>query len=379
MNKSIHVLQMVDSLGVGGAEGLVYELTRKLVADGFRVSVCCCEIGPLADDLARLGVPVTQLPWRARMDPLLLMRMVAAIRRDPPQVVHTHLFKSDFHGRLAARLTGVPVVVSTLHSNNLWAKNPIFGFTYGLTTGFADRIIAVAEEVRDYAIRYFHIPSSRIITIPNTVDIRRFENSGEAGMKLRAELDIAADAPLIGIVARLDPPKDHKTFLKAAALVRKTVPNARFIIVGDGQLRQALDDFSAELGLEQAVVFCGRRNDIPSVMGALDILVLSSLYEGLPIALLEGMAASRPVVSTAVGGVAGLVVDGETGLLVPPANSEALAGACLRIIADPMLRTRMGQAGYIRVKERNSLDEMNMKVINLYSSLLSKHGTVQDE
>src|SRR5208337_2812156 len=137
-----------------------------------------------------------------------------------------------------------------------------------------------------------------------------------------------------------------------------------------------LEELSAKLGLNRSVVFCGRRSDIPSVMGALDILVLSSIYEGLPIVLLEGMAASRPVVSTSVGGIVGLVADGETGLLVPPSNPQALADACIRIIADPKLRTRMGKAGYKRVLERNSLDEMNMKVINLYTSLLLQHGMV---
>lgn len=374
MNKPIHILQMVDGLAVGGAEGLVYELTRRLVSDGFRVSVCCCEAGTLADDLMARGIRVTRLPWRARVDPLLVGRMAAEIRRDPPQIVHTHLFKSDFHGRLAARMCGVPVVVSTLHNCDKWATNPAFGISYGLTTWFGDRMIAVAEEVRDYSIRYFHIPAERIVTIPNAIDIERFANKETAGSGLRAELGIAQDAPLFGIVARLDPQKDHATFLRAAALVKKAAADARFIVIGDGQLRQSLKELSSELGLDQAVIFCGERTDIPVVMAALDVLVLSSLYEGLPITLLEGMAAARPVVSTAVNGVTGLVVDGETGLLVPPSDPEALANACLRLIADKDLRLRMGQAGYTRVKERNSLDQMNGRIIDLYQSLLSRRG-----
>ncbi len=379
MNKPIHVLQMVDSLDVGGAEGLVLGLTRKLMSDGFRVSVCYCEPGPIADDLTRMGVNVTHIPWHSRFDPMLPVRMANVIRRDPPQIVHTHLFKSDFHGRFAARLSGVPVVLSTLHSCNEWAKNPFFGFTYGVTTRFADRIIAVAEEVRDYAIHHFHLASSRILTIANGIDVRRFENKKEAALNLRAELGIASDAPLIGIVARLDPPKDHETFLRAAALIKKVAPNARFAIVGDGPLRESLTKLSADLGLDREVVFCGRRNDIPTVMNALDILVLSSVYEGLPMALLEGMAASRPVVSTAVGGITGLVVDGETGLLVPPSDPKAIADACLRLVVDPDLRCQIGQAAYARAKEKYSLDEMYSKTIRLYSALLSQHGVVQHE
>ena len=377
MSQPIHVLQMVDSLHVGGAEGLVFALTRGLISDGFRVSVCYCEPGPIADDLTKMGVHVTRVPWHSRFDPMLSLRMADVIRKDPPQIVHTHLFKSDFHGRFAARLSGVPVVLSTLHSCNDWARNPFFGFTYGMTTRFADRIIAVAEEVRDYAISHFHLASSRILTITNGVDIHRFENKKEAALNLRAELGIAPDAPLVGIVARLDPPKDHETFLRAAALVKKTAPDVRFAIVGDGPLRESLMKLTADLGLDREVVFCGRRNDIPTVMNALDILVLSSVYEGLPMALLEGMAASRPVVSTAVGGIKGLVVDGQTGLLVPPSDPKAIADACLRLVSDSDLRRCLGQAGYERVKEKYSLDEMYSKTVELYSSLLSRHGVVQ--
>jgi glycosyltransferase involved in cell wall biosynthesis len=374
MNKPTHVLQVVDSLGIGGAERQVYELIRKLVTDGFRVSVICCETGPFADDLARISVPVVRLPWRSRIDPMLLARMIKALRRDPPQIVHTHLFKSDFHGRFAATLTGVPVVVSTLHSCNDWAKNCFFGTTYGMTTRQADQIIAVADEVREYAIRYFHIKPSRVITIPNGVDVNRFQNNESASRRLRVELGIAANVPLIGIVARLDPPKDHKTFLMAAAMVRQAIPTTRFVVVGEGPLRQSLVKLANELGLAKSVIFCGHRNDIPAIMSALDILVMSSLYEGLPVALLEGMAASRPIISTAVGGIPGLVAEGETGLLVPPANPETLAGACIRLIGDPDLRIHMGKTGNAQVRKKYSLDEMNAKVISLYSLLLSQHG-----
>jgi glycosyltransferase involved in cell wall biosynthesis len=372
MEKPIHILQIVDSLEVGGAENLVFELTRKLTADGFRVTVCCCESGSLADELTRMGLRVEHLSWHGQIDPLLLLQMVRIIRRDSPQIVHTHLFKSDLHGRLAARLAGVPIVVSTLHNCDRWAKNIIFGFIYGLTTKLADRLIAVAEEVRHFAIRYIHVSPSRIVTISNAIQIERFESQEAAGAELRREMGISPDIPLFGIVGRLDPQKDHKTFLESAKLILIFEPKARFIVVGEGRLRNSLENLTMELGIDQSVSFLGMRKDIPTLMAAMDVLVLSSLYEGLPLTLLEGMAAARPIVSTAVNGVTGIVTDGETGFLVPPANPQKLADACIRLIANPGLGKRLGQAGYERAKARYSLDAMNEKIIQLYSLLLAQ-------
>ena len=372
MEQPVHILQMVDSLEIGGAENLVFELASKLASTGYRITVCCCESGSLVDDLERLGIRVELLSWRGKIDPLLVLRMVKIIQRDPPQIVHTHLFKSDFHGRLAARLGGVPIVLSTLHNCDQWAKNPIFGSIYWLTTLLADRLIAVAEEVRDFAIRYIHVSPSRIVTISNAIQTERFSNQKVAGAQFRSEMGISPNTPLFGIVARLDPQKDHKTFLQAAKLITMVAPRARFIIVGEGRLRSILEGFAVELGIDQSVSFLGMRKDIPAIMAAIDVLVLSSLYEGLPLTLLEGMAAARPVVSTAVNGVKGIVVDGETGFLVPCGNPQALADSCLRLIADQNLCKQMGEAGYERAKARYGLDTMNDKIVQLYQSLLAQ-------
>ena len=374
MAKPIHILHIIDGLELGGAEGLVFDLTSRLLTNGFRVSVGYCETGSLVDKLNQLGISATRFPWRARVDPLLVKQMYVLIKNDPPQIVHTHLFKSDFHGRVAARLAGVPVVLSTLHNCDIWAKNPILGSMYGATALLADKLIAVADEVRDYAMQYFHIPESRVVTIKNAIQIDRFENNSSLGHSVRSELDIDSDIVLFGIIARLDLQKDHENFLRAAVIVKDACPKARFIVVGDGSLGDSLKILSAELGLEKYVIFCGMRKDIPAVLSALDVVVLSSQYEGLPVVLLEAMAASRPVVSTSVNGVPGVVIDQETGFLVPPQNSQALADACLKLAKDPALRLKMGEAGYIRVKNNYSIEVMTENTIALYHTLLDKHG-----
>ena len=372
--QQIHILQLIDGLNIGGAEVLLRDLVRGLQSERYRVSVCYSTYGPLVPEIAALGVPMTRLPRLARVDPLLLLRMCQIMRRDRPQIVHTHLFKSDFHGRLAARLSGVPVVVSTLHNSHAWAKNPLFAWLYSKTSLFADRMIAVSEEVREFAIEHNYATPEKLVAIPNGVPTQRFVGQEAPGQRVRQELGIAADAPLFGIVARLTEQKDHQTFLLAAAQIRQALPGARFLIAGDGPLRAALQAQAASLGLGDAAIFCGIRSDVPAVLAALDLLVFSSRWEGLPVALLEGMATGKPVVATAVGGVPGVLVAGSTGLLVAPGDPAALAQACIQLASDPALARQMGRAGRARVEARYSMDAMVRQTTAVYETLLSKRG-----
>lgn len=373
----IRVLQLIDGLNIGGAEVLLRDLTQGLLDDGrFQVSVGYSSPGPLVEQITALGVSITRLPRLVRVDPLLLASTWALIRRERPHVVHTHLFKSDFHGRPAARMAGVPVVVSTLHNNSSWAQKPLLGTIYGANARLADRLIAVSEEVRTFSIEAMKLPADRVVAIRNGVPTARFVGNDAAGQALRAELGIAADAPLMGVVARLSEQKDHHNFLRAAAQVHAQLPTTRFLIVGDGELRAELEKLTKELGLTQAVIFTGIRRDVPAVLAALDLLVFSSAWEGLPVALLEAMASSRAVVSTAVGGVPGVLIDGSTGLLVPPANSAALADACLALLRDPQRREALGRAGRLRVEANYSIQAMVQATIDLYQSLLAQRGVL---
>jgi glycosyltransferase involved in cell wall biosynthesis len=299
-------------------------------------------------------------------------------------VVHTHLFKSDFHGRLAARMAGVPVVVSTLHNADIWAQRKLLGSLYGFTARFADKLIAVSDEVREYHIAKTGVPASKVEVIENGVDVRRFSgmeptgNVGRSqpkGWKIRSEFGISPDAVLFGIIGRLKPQKDHVTFLKAAAeILYRGVPNARFLVIGDGPLRPELMQLADELRLFPSLIFTGQRSDIPQILAALDVLVFSSRWEGLPVTLLEGMAASKPIVATAVDGIKGVAIPDVTALLVPPDNPLPLADACLKLCDDPDLRARMGRAGFERVSTRYSLSAMIDQTAGLYNDLLRARG-----
>jgi glycosyltransferase involved in cell wall biosynthesis len=374
MSAPIHILHLIDGLNVGGAEVLLRDLTAGLTERGYRVSVGYSTPGPLVEALTANGLKLTRLPRLARIDPTLLLGMWQLMRSDPPQIVHTHLFKSDFHGRLAARLAGVPVVVSTLHNADVWARRWPLGALYGATARFADRLIAVSEEVRAYHLAQTGLPAEKVQVIENGVDLRRFYRQQAAGEKIRAELGISSTSILFGVIGRLKPQKDHLTFLQAAAEILRRLPSARFLVVGEGPLRAELEQRAAELGLLPALIFTGLRLDLPAVLAALDLLVISSRWEGLPVTLLEAMAAEKPVVATAVDGIRGVAVPEVTALLVPPAEPAALAEACLRLSADLELRNRLGWAGRERVMARYSLEAMIERTVSLYNDLLRQRG-----
>jgi len=372
--KKKKILQLIDGLNIGGAEVLLVDLVRGSKEAGYDVSVGYSTYGPLEKNLVALEISCTRLPRLGRVDPILLLRMCQLILREKPDIVHTHLFKSDLHGRLAARLCGVPVVISTSHNNDVWARRFPLGSFYGFTAKLTDKVIAVSNEVREYQIQYTGISPHKIIVIDNGVNVQRFANQEDAGLSLRHEFQISVGAPLIGIIGRLQPQKDHENFLKAAVQIRSKLPDARFLVVGDGPLREELLAQAQTLGLGSSVIFCGIRQDIPAVMAAIDLLVISSKWEGLPVTLLEGMAARRPIVSTAVGGVPNVVADGQAALLVPSEDSLALANACLKILQDPALAQSLAQAGYERVKNQFSLDAMIGKTLKLYEELLENYG-----
>lgn len=367
--KNLRILQVIDGMNIGGAEVLLVDLVRRLREVGHEVQVAYSSPGPMAARLAEMGITLTRLPRFARVDPILLLRLMKLMRREKPDLVHTHLFKSDLHGRLAARWTGVPVVISTAHNNDSWAKRAPLGWLYGRTSLLADRIIAVSEEVREYQLKYTFVPPEKIVTIDNGVDMRRFDGQEEAGRAVRTEFEIDSDAPLVGIIGRLTEQKDHATFLQAAGHIRVALPKTRFLVVGDGPLRESLIVQARSLKLDDAVMFAGLRSDIPAVMAALDVLVFSSRWEGLPVTLLEGMAAAKPVVSTAVGGVPGVVGDGASALLVPPGMASVLADAVVRVLSDPALARKLSAAARARVREKYSLDSMLDRTLALYEEL----------
>jgi glycosyltransferase involved in cell wall biosynthesis len=311
-----------------------------------------------------------------RWDVKAFVELYRLFRRERPHIVHTHTAKAGALGRVAARLAGVPVVVHTYHGHVLHGyytrlQNSLLrGAERGL--GFlSDRLVTVSEQVKRDLVRYGVAGAQKITVIPLGLDLEPFlAGAGQRG-KLRRELGLIDGEPLVGIVGRIFPIKNHRLFLEAAARVAKELDGARFLVVGDGVLRPAMEDYAHALGLANRVMFTGWRRDLPVIYPDLDALVISSNNEGTPVSAIEAMAAGCPVVATRVGGLPDLIADGETGFLVPPRDPAALAIRILELLRERDTASRISKAAQATVAERFGVERLCRDVEDLYEELLA--------
>ncbi len=285
------------------------------------------------------GIPVRHL-GRGPFDPRILGDLVALAREREARVLHVHGYAAADFGRLAARRVGAAVV---LHEHFADPKMPAYqGWADRLLAPLTDRAIAVSGSTRDFLIHERFVPAERVRLIWNGAPLDEFAPvSEERARAARQALGLPLDALVVGTIGRLNLQKGHRYLVEAAAGVLGPRPDARFLIAGDGDLMEPLRAQAQGLGIADKVVFAGHRQDVPDVLGALDVFAISSLYEGTPLALFEAMAAGKAIVSTAVDGCREVLEDGVTGLLVPPADAEGLAQAILRVLGDDALRSRL--------------------------------------
>ncbi len=310
-------------------------------------------------------------PWR---DLQTLRRLAARMREIRPHVVHTHTAKAGAVGRAAAILAGVPVVVHTFHGHVLRgyfspAKTAVYRTIERTLARRTDRLLTRTPRVRDAVLALGVGSAAQYTPVPLGFDLDPLLAAERRRGELRAELGVGA-APLVGIVARLVPIKAHEVFLTAAVRVRQALPAARFLIVGDGELRGALEARVTSLGLGDAVRFLGWRADLDRLYADMDVVVLTSRNEGSPVALIEAMAAGVPVVSTNVGGVADVVDDGVNGWLAPMDDDAALARHVLAVLADPAQARSMGQRGRAKVAATYDAGRLVGDIEGLYEDLV---------
>jgi glycosyltransferase involved in cell wall biosynthesis len=353
--KIVHVLISGE---VAGGQVVALQLARAARERGDEVELVVSRAGPVGEEGFRTHVADLNRLFRA--DAVLRLRSVLR----GADVVHTHtLAAANVLARVAARSAGVPVL-SHLHIENRFrpATEPVLRRLDNATARSA-RLVAVSHDTkRAYEAQGY--PRGRIEVVHNGV-----EPAPAANGSIRAELGLEG-VPLIGEVARLCDVKGQRELIAALA----HVPDARLVLVGDdleqgGAFREGLERDAERAGVRDRVVFTGYRPDARAVVAELDVLALPSWTEGLPLVVLEAMASARAVVATPVGGTPELVQDGETGLLVPPRDPDALAAALRRLLADADLRRRLGEAGERRVRAEFTLDAMCARVLAIYDEL----------
>ena len=388
----IKVLRVITRLNIGGPAIHAILLTSAL-DDGVRFTstLVAGTTAPHEGDMldlarARSVEPIVLPALGREINPLddlvALARMVQFVRRLTPDVVHTHMAKAGTIGRLAARICGVPLVVHTYHGHVFHsyfgaAKTRVFltiERALGLVT---DRIIVVGDGQRDEIAGYGVAPPGKLESIRLGLELAPLLHAEAARGRLRQELGIDASTPLVGIVARLVPIKAHEAFFDTAVRIREALPRVEFLVVGDGERRQELETLVQRRGLSPAVRFLGWRRDMLNVYADLDVVALTSRNEGSPVALIEALAAGRPVVATAVGGVPEVVINGDTGVTVPVADPRALADAVLTLLADRPLAERLGAAGRRHVYPRYDSSRLVDDVRDLYLRELAVRGRAQ--
>jgi glycosyltransferase involved in cell wall biosynthesis len=348
---------VVLSLDVGGLERVVATLSRAQRDAGDRVTVYCLDRdGALAASLPGAGVPVHTVGRRARgFDPAAVLRLARMLRADGVKVVHCHNHGALVYGALAARLVSGARVVYTIHGAITSARRSTSRF---LKLGLVHDVAFVSAHARQVGRAAGLAGDDRVHTILNGVDLSAFDGDvGDASAVRRAH-GIPENARVCGIIARLTEAKDHANLFAAIAIARESVPGLHCLVVGDGELREELEEDVAARGLSAAVHFAGARDNIADYLAAMDVFVLSSVTEGLAMTLLEAMAAARPIVATRVGGNAEVVEDGVTGRLVPPSDPRALADAIELMLDNPAAARQMGEAGRVRANARFSLGAM---------------------
>jgi glycosyltransferase involved in cell wall biosynthesis len=354
---------------VGGAQSYVAALLPGLARD-FDVAVAAYGPGPLREAAAANGIRFIPLrhvrrpvsPWR---DPLGLAELVRLLRRERPDILHASSSKAGVLGRLAALLAGVPIRIFTVHG---WAFSAHSGAASRLYH-WADRLmrplttvtICVSDHSRARGLEAGTCTAEETAVIPNAVDLQPAP---------AARRD--PDRPVLVAVGRLKAPKDFLTLVRAVALL--PADSVEALVVGEGPDRAGLEAEVRRLGIGERVHLVGERRDVPELLANADVFVLSSASEGMPVSVLEAMAAGLPVVGSRVGGVPELVVDGETGLLVEPGNAGELAAAIDRLLADPGLRVQLGEAGRERVQRHFALDPFRRAHVELYSRELARRG-----
>ncbi len=352
----LRVLFAITSMPVGGAETLLVNLVRRMDQNRFCPEICCLkEAGPLGEMLAR-EIPVYSQLLKSKHDVRVLQRLRKLfVRRQIDAVVTVGAGDKMFWGRLAAWSTRVPVILSSLHSTG-WPDG--IGRLNRCLTPLTDGFIAVAQQHGRFLVDKERLPSHKVHVIPNGVDVQRFCPNPVAREAVRRDLHLHADVPVFGIVAALRQEKNHLLFLRAAKRIRQAIPDARFLIVGDGPRREQIEVAVASSGLQRSVMMLGTRRDIPDLLAAMDVFVLTSQMEANPVSILEAMATGLPVVATRVGSICETVRDGYTGYVVAPGDAEAIARRGIDLVSQPTRMCQMGQNGRQAIGDHWSLDHM---------------------
>jgi glycosyltransferase involved in cell wall biosynthesis len=354
---------------VGGAENLILTSIQQLDPNRFSSVLCCIQTKDiLGEEAEQMGVHVIELGRLKTKgyDRKIVGDILSLVRREKIDIIHCHLYHAAMYGRLAARIARIPAIVTVhnVYARPKWHRRMINRWLGAKTA----KIIAVSEAVGKDIIHFDHAAPERVVVIPNGIDIKAAQ-SALTRDESRQNLRISRETKVIGCIGRLEEQKGHFFLLEALSTLRQKEGDCpHLLVVGDGSYKTLINERIEQLCLEDRVTMLGMRRDIADILNAIDLFVMPSLWEGLPLALLEAMAAGIPVIASKVGGVGEVLGQSEFGIALPPGNVAALSQSIASLMADPEHRATIGARGAARVRERYSSQAMVSHLESIYQN-----------
>ena len=392
MPKKILVAHIITRMIKGGAQDIALNLIAGLNKNNYESTLIAGSEegseGTFWPEIKKAGIKHKLIPELVReisplKDIIALLKLAYFLKKKRFRIVHSHTSKAGFIGSLAAKLAGIPVIIYLPQGHIFYPdgaipgvsgnrlKLKIFFVLRRFASRLADKVIALTWADKKEQVNLGLAPADKYTIIPNGVDLKKFTVIKEPD-KLKKKLNIIERYPVLGIVGRLSSEKGHQFLFKALKRIISDYPNTILLVVGDGVLKGQLELLAKDMGLEKYVCFLGLRQDIPDILSIIDIFIQPSLYEAQSVATIEAMSLKKPVVVSKVGGMPGVVDDGQTGFLVPPKAPQPLAEAILKIANDKKMAEMMGEAGHQKVVNEFNLKKMITRTENLYETLLSK-------
>jgi len=372
----IHVLHIMHHMKMGGVEHLVYDMTNAFSNLNIKTTICCLDgiLGELGEELQKKGIKIIVLNRKPGFDLNLILSLSKIIKELAPDIIHAHQYTPWFYGITASILAKKKETIFSEHGrlypDRLRIKRVIYNRLILLP--YTKIITVDSNHLKNALIKYEKIPAKRITILPNGIKLEPFSQVNEKNRIIkRKELGIKEDEFAIGMIARLDPIKDHKSLILAFKKVYASHPNIKLFLAGKGPLYEDIKSLIEQLGLKDRVFLLGYYEDLYGLLSALDLYILSSHLESAPLGVMEAMAAGLPVIATNAGGTGEIILDGKDGFLVPPRDPDKMAEAIIKVLNDPKKAKEMAKKGKEKVYNYYFFDRMINDYKNLYLRLIN--------
>lgn len=371
------ILFIIDNLEFGGGERGFLQLIKGLDKQRYNIHVASKPSGKFAESIREMDIPLLPLIMENKYNPIIVGKLTHIINKGKYQIVHSQGARCDFFSRIAVRLSQRPYLISTIQMpvdgfNVNTLRKSVYRFFDRFSEKYVDRFIVVSDVLKSILINSHHIPSDKIVKIYNGVEMARFnlDFCDQKSPKVRKSFGLNSSHTVIGAIGRFTWQKGFKYLIHSIPSIIQNHPRTKFLLVGEGPLKKELEDLAGKLNIKENIIFPGFRNNIDNILSAVDIFVVPSILEGFPMVILEAMAMARPIIASNIPGISEQIINGSTGILVPPKSSEAISKTLTDLIVNQNKAKRIGEKAMAYVNSNFSVEKMVFKTQKIYQELL---------